>query len=464
MKRNYKLICMPLIAALCGMMLFSCKKDNKPDTKELLVYANNNNGIYNEFSIGFVFVGAQVFGNDSLKIAASVTRGTPVDIQAKFVLDTSMVSAYNTKNGTSYAAMPAGAFKLVNGGQFTIKKGTTGSDSVLLIIADPKLLTSKNGYLAPFTIQSTNGQDNLISSNRDTYFVKVATTTAAFQLETSGGSTGIADQTLSITPSGPIFGNRAVTFAAHANISLPANVTLNVVANDSLVAVYNKQNNTAYVSVPPGSFSLLNGGAATIGSGSSTSGNFEADFDATKFSTDLTKIYLLPLAIKGSDYSAGTVIYVRITPMVVNINPANGAPGGTAISRTGWSVTTSTAYLPANNMLDGDPATAWDSNTGNETVILDMGASQTSIKGILISPNYVYNSDNILNMIVYTSTDGTTWTNQGNWTASHYPPGGSPSVPEIENVQFYSPVNARYLKFTTSGTSYVGIGELNVVK
>jgi hypothetical protein len=464
MKRNYPLASIWLCAAMCGILLFSCKKDNKPDTTGLLVYTNNSDGAYNVLSIGFVFTGTQVFGNDSLKMAASLTRATTVDIQARFVADTGMIAAYNTKNGTSYLAAPPGSFKLVDNGQFTIKTGATVSDSVLLVVNNPGLLTNSRGYLIPLTITSTNGQGSLISTNRNTYFIQVSTATATFQLKTGSGATEIADQTLSITPSGPVFGNKAVTFAAYANINLPANVTLNVVAKDSLMAVYNKQNNTSYVSVPSGSYSLLNGGAATIGSGSSTSGNFEVDFDATKFSTDATKIYLLPLAIKGSDYSAGTVMYVRVTPVVVNINPANGAPGGTAISRTGWSVTTTTAYLPASNMLDGDPATAWDSDAGNETVILDMGASQTGIKGILISPNYVYTGDNILDMTVYTSTDGTTWKTQGNWVATDYPPTGSPSSPDVENVQFYSPVTARYLKFTTSGTSYVGIGELNVVK
>ena len=469
MKRNYKLICIPLIAALCGMLIFSCKKD-KADTKELLVYTNNSMGSYNQISNGFIVVGQQVFGNQNVKIAASVTRPSPVEIQAKFALDTTLISSYNKANGTSYAAMPAAAYKLANGGQFTISKGNSVSDSVLLTFINPSQLTNSKGYIIPFMLQSTNGQSNLISTNRSTFFVIVSANIATFKLNTSSNATpGIVDQSLGITPAGPVFDSNAVTFAAYANINLPVSVSLNVVAKDSLVAVYNKQNKTSFISVPAGSYSIANNGAASISPGTSTSGNFEVDFDATKFTAQTASAYLLPVAIKGGDYTAGTVMYIRIMPSVVNIKPGNNLPVGTAIGRTGWKASATSSYdgLPASQVLDGDYSTYWvnDYNQGlPQSITIDMGQSNT-FKGITYSTGFgffqAYDTAPSI-IVVSTSTDGINWTRQGSYS------GPDSSEGAVNGISFYNPVTARYVMLNCTADysqfGLVGFSEINAIK
>ncbi|WP_183576540.1 BT_3987 domain-containing protein [Mucilaginibacter sp. X5P1] len=475
MKKTFTKTRLIAIASLCCIAMFSCKKDRN-NTKEPLIYINNTDTAHKEFSMQLIFVGSQVFGSTGVKMAASVTEPAPADIQARFVLDTNMVSTYNTKNKTTYVAIPASAFTLANGGLFTIKKGATVSDSISLTLVNPKQLTNPKGYLIPLTIKSTNGQDNMISSTSNTLFAKVTSTTATLQLKTDSAATaGVTDQSLNITPSGNVLPNTAVTFAAYTNVSLPANVTLNIEANDGLVAAYNKQNNTSFSSMPSNSYSIVNGGAATINAGTAKSNNFEVDLNAAMFSTDSTKTYLLPLAIKGGDNSAGNLMYIRITPVVTNIKPGNLIPVGTNVDRSSWEpYATSTGShsvltnFEAYNVRDGDYTTYWvDDPYGAglpQSITIPMGETDI-LKGLTYATGSYFGQYDFAprQITILTSTDGITWKKQGVYSG--------PDSPEtiVNGISFYTPVTARYLRLICTSTyalsdSWVGFSEINGVK
>ncbi|SUJ26766.1 F5/8 type C domain [Sphingobacterium spiritivorum] len=64
-------------------------------------------------------------------------------------------------------------------------------------------------------------------------------------------------------------------------------------------------------------------------------------------------------------------------------------------------------------------------------------------------------------MRVASSNDGINWTLQGSYTGSM--PYGTATNPELRNVSFYAPVQARYFRFTITGYGdyAAGFGELN---
>lgn len=186
------------------------------------------------------------------------------------------------------------------------------------------------------------------------------------------------------------------------------------------------------------------------------------------------KVYLLPVEVVEDgnpdmppvDEDRG-VAYIRLTVVENNIDGSNSGLEGTPMDRTGWSVTVSSVYGSGvgDQMLDGNAATAWTSNSDQtHEVVLDMGASR-QVKGFLITPNYVYRSENITKMNVYSSLNGTDWKLEGLYNGTA--PSGSAANPDIKTIRFYRAVNARFFRFEileSNGQSYTGIGELNGVE
>ncbi len=129
MKKDIKTIGLAIMAVICGMTLWSCKKSST-DLSYFKAYVNTGEASDSLLSTGFVSVGDSLYGNNSLTISSGMittTREAPEDITVKLVIDTSLVSAYNQKNGTHYQALPAGNFTMSGNASFTIKKGIGAS-------------------------------------------------------------------------------------------------------------------------------------------------------------------------------------------------------------------------------------------------------------------------------------------------------------------------------------------------
>jgi len=194
-----------------------------------------------------------------------------------------------------------------------------------------------------------------------------------------------------------------------------------------------------------------------------------------------TKGYVLPLTItkiegkdKGAKISSnqGTV-YIAIPYKYTNVDTVQTLLAGTLMSRAGWAVTVSgssngTGNQPS-NMLDGNNATYWRSNsstTAIKTVTLNVGSSQT-VSGIRISPNYTSSAENATQITVSTSADNVTFTAQGIWKGTTYATGSTTSNPDLKGINFLVPVQARYFKLDITGWpsgGIVGIAEINTVQ
>jgi len=175
MKNNdflYKSILLPLAA----LVLFgSCKKDELA-SKELIVYIGGDYAsVSNTVTVPLVHTPVDVSGTTVVRVAAAATRAVVADVDVSIVPDTSQVSQYNQKNGTSCVALPANTYKITNPGKHTILSGSLVSDSMQLEITDPASLTNPNGYLLPLTITAIEGEDKgvQISTNKRTVFVNV---------------------------------------------------------------------------------------------------------------------------------------------------------------------------------------------------------------------------------------------------------------------------------------------------
>ena len=120
-------------------------------------------------------------------------------------------------------------------------------------------------------------------------------------------------------------------------------------------------------------------------------------------------------------------------------------------------------------MLDGSNSTAWRSSNSSTAVkwaILNMG-SQQAIRGFQLVPDYVSTGDNATQIRVSTSADSATWQVQGIWNGTGPATGSSAASPDLKNINFIAPVQARYFRLDilawVSG-SRAGIGELNAVQ
>ncbi len=156
MNKIYNIVNLLAIVALCGLAPGACKKTLE-DQSYFKVYVNMTVNIDSTVNAGFILVGDSAYGNPNYKIAAVTTLVAPSAITSKFVIDTSLVAAYNGQNNTHYHTLPAGLFTLANSGQFTIKKDSVVSDSIAFTFTAPGQLTDSNGYLVPLVITDLNG-------------------------------------------------------------------------------------------------------------------------------------------------------------------------------------------------------------------------------------------------------------------------------------------------------------------
>lgn len=93
-------------------------------------------------------------------------------------------------------------------------------------------------------------------------------------------------------------------------------------------------------------------------------------------------------------------------------------------------------------------------------------AASHAIKGFILAPNYafgyIYNATSIE---VLVSGDNINWVSQGTYTANEVVQGSSATAPDYRNINFYSPVSFRYVRFVmvTLPNSYGGFAEINAV-
>lgn len=274
-----------------------------------------------------------------------------------------------------------------------------------------------------------------------------------------------------------IVGDSITKFTAYLTRETSSDVMINIAADESKIASYNTANKTSYVLLPAVNYKFLTGGQLTVKSGGTrATDSLKIQLTARATLND-DNGYILPLSIKevssndkgitaSGNYST---VYIIVKNSISNIEDSNTLPVGTLINRSGWSVTASGSYSgnAVNRVLDGNNATAWDSDGRMPAwVILDM-QSATAVKGFSIVPSYEYRTDNFLTMEILSSNDRISWKSQGEYNGTVTLASSSAINPDLKNIKFFTPVNARYFKFnitkTTDG-SYAGMAEVNAIQ
>jgi hypothetical protein len=273
-------------------------------------------------------------------------------------------------------------------------------------------------------------------------------------------------------------GNTTKELYIYATREVAADIMITVGADLSAVDAYNAQNGTKFLPMPATAFRIVSSGPYTIPAGATRS--------ATPIQIEITdaaalndpKGYILPVGItkvESKDKGVQTstthrLVFVNVTYEFNNIQRNQTASASTPLARTGWSVTVSntTSGAPATNLLDGSNSTVWrssNSSTAAKWVIVNMGSAQT-VNGFVISPNYTSTSENATSMLIATSNDNVTWTEQGRWTGTGPATGTSAAAPDFKGVNFIAPVTAQYVRFTITAqtsTSRVGMAEINAI-
>jgi hypothetical protein len=275
------------------------------------------------------------------------------------------------------------------------------------------------------------------------------------------------------------FGDSIAKFAVGLTRETNSEVLVNIAPDEGKVSSYNNANKTNFVLLPTANYTILNGTQAKIPSGSTISvDSLKLEIkDRINLSND--NGYILPLSIRGistkdkgitASNNYGTV-YVIIKGTYSNIDRKQSALTGQLTARTGWTVTVSntTAGALGPALIDGVNTTAWRSSNSSSAakwLSIDMNSTQ-QIKGFQLVPNYIAVAENPTTIRVSTSMDNVKWDSQGEWKGTGPTTGSSATSPDLKNINFISPVQARYFRFditTWTSGSRVGISELNVVQ
>lgn len=176
---------------------------------------------------------------------------------------------------------------------------------------------------------------------------------------------------------------------------------------------------------------------------------------------DTVAARLAASSFKDTTVKNDTVYYYAI--QAVGTNGAGGRPqpmeiipsSSVALDRSGWTVTTSTGKPAGQEMLDGSPATRFDTGAPQEEgqyFIIDMQSNRTFDKVVLDTEASPHDYPRQYEM--YVSTDGRNW---GKAVSQ-----GEGSV--VTTMELPFPQTARYLKIaqTGRGPTFWSVHELNV--
>ncbi|WP_321518610.1 BT_3987 domain-containing protein [uncultured Bacteroides sp.] len=187
-----------IIACLATFVALSLQSCSDKETYDVMgnpinkVYINTRdwgpiNTPKNSFSFSIVHTPIGDFGDILAKFPIRSTREVSKSITVKAELDNSLVEVYNKTYGTKYVALPDGVLDLSKATS-TIERGQSLSSDSITVSADPskRALLTEKFYLAPIKLSSVSESDCEISSEYNTAYVLITTSTSL--IKTNVGS------------------------------------------------------------------------------------------------------------------------------------------------------------------------------------------------------------------------------------------------------------------------------------
>lgn len=180
------------LAIASAMSITSCNDNDDYD-----VVGNPNNLVftddYSTTSSVVQIPGATIAGLD-IKIPAKCNKMATSDIKVTFVIDNSLIDAYNAENGTEYLPVPENALVLTNQ-TVTIPAGQYKSvDAFGIALTDNAdalaTIDNEKGYLIPVRIDATQGAQKASSVKSESYIVINVTHTVIDPDATTGNRQG----------------------------------------------------------------------------------------------------------------------------------------------------------------------------------------------------------------------------------------------------------------------------------
>ncbi|MGJ1262458.1 BT_3987 domain-containing protein [Sphingobacterium spiritivorum] len=475
MKLNINILLIALSFS-CTLLLTACKKE-LDNPSELFLYVPSGSLSYNSSTVSYAIARGKIFEGTGIAFPVLLTRAFGQDVQVTATIDTSLLAEYDRINKTKSPEIPAGAFLLKNNGQIRIPAGQERSaDSVQLSFGDGAAnLDFTKQYVVPVRLISTNANVPL-STNRQVMYMRITFSRIMTQLNDLPANR-LIPITIIRTPNGDII-NGNLNISAGVNTAFSQDLSVALQARPDLLTGYNQTNQTQYLAFPANSFTFK---PASV---SISSASLKATTPISLVLNNTTafepgKSYLLPAGIVDEGpvppHETKGLAYFKVDVQIQNINPDNPTPSGTRADRSVWTaIASSTDATFATGIpgmvFDNDAATGWHSELtfGTQPAVLftiDMH-NQKSIRGFTFTPRYwnYFGSDFIsavTEMQLASSNDGINWTSQGSYAGSM--PKGTATNPELRNVSFYTPVQARYFRFTITGYGdyAAGFGELN---
>ncbi|MGJ1284408.1 BT_3987 domain-containing protein [Sphingobacterium spiritivorum] len=283
------------------------------------------------------------------------------------------------------------------------------------------------------------------------------------------------------TPNSAV-GQNSARFTLYLTREATQDVSVSVSPDPTLIEQYNLENKTSYKLLPDANYQLTGIEGLTVKAGELTAK--DSIHITLKNRTELTNStgYILPLSIqKVSSKEKGIMasvthrtIYIIVSSSFNNIDQSTDKPvAGSFIDRNNpaWTIlSASDSYSDfyATNVLDGDYDTDYIAYyDADNNITIDM-KRVSSVKGFVLSPSYSFFTPMASQTIdVLTSLDNVTWTEQGKYTKATIDDSSSSANPDNRNINFYSPVQVRYVKFIFDkdlNYNFQGFSEINAIQ
>ncbi|WPQ66178.1 DUF1735 domain-containing protein [Chitinophaga sancti] len=232
-------------------------------------------------------------------------------------------------------------------------------------------------------------------------------------------------------------------FAAQCTLEATTDIQVKFEIDTSLISA-------GYKGLPDGVTLNMDKTELTIPKGATISNDsITISIDSAKLGLLGVGSYMIPVKISsaaGAQVSSNLKSVFLVVDVAFSncVNNATSIAGTALRDRTGWSATLSTIPTAGTleNMFDGNTKTYWYVNPAAACELtVNMNAVSSNITGIRL--NSYSTSYSLQTMTVYSSTDGVTWVSQGNVTLS--------TAATYQYIQFYSAINAQYLKLKITG-------------